>query len=200
MWKKIIVVLAFFFSALLSGKEATRVLVVGDSLSAAYGIKEEQGWVSLLARELTQYQVINASISGDTTAGGLARLPALLEKHKPKLLIIELGGNDGLRGQPLNLSEDNLLQMTQMGERAGAKVLLLGMKIPPNYGATYTTQFEQMYVAVTKKTKAHLVPFFLEPVGLKLRYFQPDRIHPTAEAQALLLKHVLPAIQKSLKQ
>lgn len=180
-----------------------QILVVGDSLSAGYGLSAGEGWVDLLtkklAREKIAAQVINASISGDTTAGGLARLPALLVKHKPTLVVIELGGNDGLRGSPVAAAKANLLKMAELAKASGAKVLVVGMRMPPNFGPSYTAQFEAMYAEVAKSVGGGLVPFFLDRIGTDLSKFQADKIHPTAAAQPELLDTVWPALAKLLK-
>lgn len=180
-----------------------QILVVGDSLSAGYGLSAGEGWVDLLtkklAREKIAAQVINASISGDTTAGGLARLPALLVKHKPTLVVIELGGNDGLRGSPVAAAKANLMKMAELAKASGAKVLVVGMRMPPNFGPSYTAQFEAMYAEVAKAVGGGLVPFFLDRIGTDLSKFQADKIHPTAAAQPELLDTVWPALAKLLR-
>lgn len=198
--------LAVFAPALLANPGAAKtaqILVVGDSLSAGYGLSSGEGWVDLLtkklAREKIAAQVTNASISGDTTAGGLARLPALLAKHKPTLVVIELGGNDGLRGSPVAAAKANLLKMAELAKASGARVLLVGMRMPPNFGPTYTAQFEAMYAEVARAVGGGLVPFFLDRIGTDLSKFQADKIHPTAAAQPELLDTVWPALAKSLK-
>lgn len=173
------------------------VLVVGDSLSAGYGIDVTQGWVSLLQKELTEKKaakVINASVSGETTSGGLTRLPALLENHKPQIVIIELGGNDGLRGQPVKIIQQNLQTMISKSQEAGAKVLLVGMQIPSNYGPRYTKEFREIYSSLAEKNKTALVTFLLEGVAMHADLIQRDGIHPTAEAQPIILKNVLPVL------
>lgn len=182
------------------------ILVVGDSLSAEYGLKRGGGWVALLEQKLKAEQrpvtVINASISGDTTSGGRSRLTRLLEQHQPTHVIIELGGNDALRGLPLQLSEENLTQMTQASQKAGARVLLIGMQVPPNYGKDHAARFAAMFAGVAKANKAALVPFLLEGVSNAsdpTRLFQPDRIHPREEAQAIMLANVWPELKKILK-
>ncbi len=182
------------------------VLVVGDSLSAEYGLKRGTGWVALLERQLAadkvDARVVNASISGDTTSGGRSRLPALLAQHKPTHVVIELGGNDALRGLPLSMTEDNLAQMTQAAQKAGARVLLVGIQLPPNYGADYGGKFAAMYEKVARAHKAAVVPFILKGVADgpdALRYFQPDRIHPTEEAQPKMLANVWPELRKLLR-
>ena len=183
-----------------------RIVVVGDSLSAEYGLSRGTGWVALLQKQLATekpgVQVINASISGDTTSGGRSRLTALLHKHQPSLVIIELGGNDALRGLPLSMTQDNLQAMTRQAQAMGAQVLLLGMQMPPNYGPEMARQFEAAYAQVAKSQKAALVPFFLKGVGddpEPLKWFQPDRIHPNEAAQPRLLANVWPALKKQLK-
>ena len=169
-------------------------LVVGDSLSAGYGLETGQGWVSLMtarmAREFPRWTVVNASVSGDTTAGGLARLPALLSRDKPRVVIIELGGNDALRGLSLSNTRANLAAMAKQSRAAGARVLLLGMQIPPNYGPVYTERFAAIYPAVARAEHAALVPFFLAGVANHPDWFQPDNIHPTARAQPVMLDNV----------
>ncbi len=184
---------------------APLVLVLGDSLSAEYGLKRGSGWVALLqqrlAKEKIPAQVVNASISGDTTSGGRSRLAALLAQHRPTHLIIELGGNDALRGLPLAMTQDNLDHMTQTAQASGAKVLLLGMQVPPNYGADYTRAFAASFANVARTRKAALVPFLLRGIADRAdaeRWFQADRIHPREEAQGLLLDNVWPALKKLL--
>ncbi len=183
-----------------------RIVVLGDSLSAEYGLARGTGWVALLQKQLAQekpgVQVINASISGETTSGGRSRLPALLQKHQPSHVIIELGGNDALRGLPMGMTQSNLLEMTQQAQAIGAQVLLLGMQMPPNYGPDMARQFEAMYAQVAKNRKAALVPFFLKGVGDDpdpLKWFQADRIHPNEAAQPRMLANVWPTLKKQLK-
>ncbi len=182
------------------------ILVVGDSLSAEYGLKRGSGWVKLmeqrLASEKIPARVVNASISGDTTSGGRSRLPALLSQHKPGVVIIELGGNDALRGLPLDMTEGNLRTMTQAAQKAGAKVLLVGMQVPPNYGSDYAAKFSGLFAKVAKDRKAALVPFLLKGVGDTddaTRLFQADRIHPNEQAHPLMLANVWPELRKLLK-
>jgi acyl-CoA thioesterase-1 len=182
------------------------ILVVGDSLSAEYGLKRGTGWVALLeqrlAREKIPAKVVNASISGDTTSGGRSRLPVLLQQQKPTHVVIELGANDALRGLPLAMTEANLAQMTQSAQKAGAKVLLLGMQVPPNYGSDYANRFGGLFAKVAKENKAALVPFFLRGVADgpdALKMFQADRIHPKEEAHPLILDNVWPELKKLLK-
>ena len=186
-------------------KEAV-LLVLGDSISAEYGLKRGAGWVALLearlAKEKMPVKVVNASISGDTTAGGRSRLPALLAQHKPSHVLIELGGNDALRGLPLDMTEANLSQMVQAAHKAGAKVLLAGIQMPPNYGAEVTRQFAALFPATAKATGSALVPFFLKGVGDDpdpTRWFQADRIHPNEVAQPRLLANVWPVLKKQLQ-
>ena len=177
-------------------------LVVGDSISAAFGLDTAQGWVALLQKRLDQQgrsiQVVNASISGDTSAGGLARLPALLAKHRPALVMIELGGNDGLRGTPLTQLQQNLASMVRQSQEAGAKVLILGMKLPPNYGQRYTTAFAEVFPKVASETGSALVPFLLEGAAGVPSMMQPDGIHPTAAAQPVMLDNVWPTLKPLL--
>ncbi len=181
---------------------AGTILIVGDSISAAFGLDTRLGWVSLLEQRLRQQgyddQVINASVSGDTSAGGLARLPALLAEHKPDVVIVELGGNDGLRGQLPAQLKQNLGSMIDQSLEAGAKVLLLGMQIPPNYGARYTTAFAAVYSELGQEKKVNLVPFFLEGIGGHPELMQADGIHPAVGAQGRLLDNVWPALKPLL--
>jgi len=174
------------------------ILVVGDSISAAYGLPPGQGWVDLLNARLKsegyRHRSVNASISGDTTAGGRARLPALLARHKPAIVVLELGANDGLRGGNLRAARDNLDAMVAAAQAGGARVLVLGMKLPPNYGPVYTREFEAVFASVAAARRTAFVPFILDGFGDDNRYFQPDRIHPTAEAQPRLLANVWPAL------
>ncbi len=183
-----------------------KLLVLGDSLSAEYGLPRGSGWVALLQKQLDQSHpgtvIVNASISGETTSGGRSRLPALLRQHQPSHVIIELGGNDALRGLSLGMTSDNLMFMAKAAKEAGARVLLLGMQMPPNYGADLTRQFAALYPAVAKATGAALVPFFLKGVGDDadpLRWFQADRIHPNEAAQPRMLANVWPQLQKQLQ-
>jgi len=186
-------------------RTGTTILVLGDSLSAEYGLKRGSGWVALLEKKLASEKiparVINASISGDTTAGGRARLAALLASHRPTLVVIELGANDALRGLPMQQTQDNLNAMTQAAQAAGAKVLLLGMQVPPNYGREYSERFAQVYVEVARARKTGLVPFMLKglaDVPDSLKWFQPDRIHPLEAAHPLILANVWPELKKGL--
>jgi len=183
-----------------------KILIVGDSLSAEYGLRRGTGWVTLLekqlAREKKTAKVINASISGDTTSGGRSRIGALLTRHKPSIVVIELGGNDALRGLPLDMTEANLLAMTQAAKKTGAKVLLLGMQVPPNYGGAYGATFSGLFAKVARAEKVALMPFFLAgvaDVSDVAAQFQPDRIHPNEQAQPKMLANVWPELKKLLK-
>ena len=186
--------------------DAPRLLVVGDSLSAEYGLARGSGWVALLeqrlAAEKRRYQVVNASISGDTSAGGKCRLPGLLKQHQPAIVIIELGANDALRGFPLNSTRDNLNAMCEAAQAAGAKVMLVGMQVPPNFGQQYTKDFAQVFVDVAQSRKAALLPFLLKGVAdvpNAETLFQVDRIHPKAEAHPTLLNNVWPVLKPLLR-
>jgi acyl-CoA thioesterase I len=202
----------FIAAALGSGYAGTAaaagrtVLVLGDSLSAEYGLKRGNGWVALLdkrlATEKTPATIVNASISGETTSGGRSRLPALLARHTPAVLVIELGANDALRGLPLDMTEDNLSQMTQAGQKAGAKVLLLGVQVPPNYGGDYANRFAGLYEKVAKKHRVAVVPFMLRGVADgpdAAAMFQADRIHPKEQAHPVILENIWPELKKLLK-
>jgi len=179
------------------------VLVLGDSLSAEYGLARGSGWVALLEQKLKQDKVaasiVNASISGETTSGGRARLPALLKQHKPDVVVIELGANDGLRGQPVTAAEANLRAMIEASQQARARVLLVGMRMPPNYGRDYTERFFGMYKALATQYKAPLVPFMLEGIADKPALFQADRMHPSAAAHPAILANIWPALAPLVK-
>jgi len=181
---------------------AGTVLIVGDSISAGFGLDTRKGWVALLEQRLKQEgfddKVVNASISGDTSAGGLARLPAALATHKPDVVVIELGGNDGLRGQPPAQLQQNLASMIQQSRDSGAKVLLLGMQIPPNYGKRYVEAFAKVFGDVAQKEKVPFVPFFLEGVGGHPELMQADGLHPAVAAQDKLLENVWPTLKPLL--
>lgn len=203
-WAGLLALWIFAGAALAAGTpNVPLVLVLGDSLSAGYGLSRGEGWVDLLERKLAaekvSARVVNASVSGETTVGGLARLPALLREHRPRVLVIELGGNDGLRGAPPEGIRANLERMARMGREAGARVLILGMRMPPNFGPSYTAAFERAFSDAARATGSALVPFFLERLGTDLTYFQPDRIHPTAAAQPKMLETVWPALSKLLR-
>jgi acyl-CoA thioesterase I len=185
--------------------ETPVILVFGDSISAGYGLAHvEQGWVELLKTRLKAlgygYEVVNASVSGETTDGGLARLPRALELHLPKIVVIELGGNDGLRALPIPQMRANLEQMTDLAAAAGAKVLLLGMRMPPNYGLPYTEQFRDSFSAIARDKKIPLVPFLLNDIALSPNLMQDDDIHPNALGQPKLLENVWPALQPLLRK
>lgn len=175
-----------------------RLLVIGDSLSAAYGLAVEQGWVSLLNHKLSQqrpgWRVVNASISGETTAGGASRIEAELQRHSPTVVLIELGANDGLRGLPLELAEANLERMIIAASAAQARVGLVGIRIPPNYGPDYSGGFVRMYSELAERHQLPLLPFLLEPIATERNAFQADNLHPTAAAQPRLLEHVWPLV------
>ncbi|MGB6056232.1 MAG: arylesterase [Burkholderiaceae bacterium] len=198
--------LAFMLLALAaaSAHSASKtVLVLGDSLSAEYGLARASGWVTLLEQRLQAEKiaatVVNASISGETTSGGRTRLPALLRQHRPGIVIIELGANDALRGLSLDATESNLRALIDLARKAGAKTLLLGMQIPPNYGRAYTDRFAALYPQLAKETRSALVPFFLQGVAEQPELFQADRLHPTAAAQPTLLDNVWPQLKPLLR-
>ena len=186
-----------------AGQAAPVILVFGDSLSAGYGIRVEQGWVSLLARKISQtgygFKVINASVSGETTAGGLGRLPHALQVQQPRILVLELGANDGLRSLPLADTRANLERMIALARERGITVLLLGMRMPPNYGERYTTGFQDMYSALARAHKLALVPFLLDQVALKPELMQADGLHPNELGQPLLLDTVWPRLEPLLR-
>ncbi len=180
------------------------VLVLGDSLSAEYGIARGAGWVALLEQKMKaekiQAKVVNASISGETTIGGRTRLPALLKQHKPHVVVIELGANDGLRGLPVASAESNLRAMIGMAHKTQARVMLVGMRMPPNYGRAYTESFFNMFKKVARDTKSPLVPFMLEGVADKPALFQPDRLHPLAAAHPIILNNIWPQFATLVKK
>ncbi|MBS3803008.1 MAG: arylesterase [Oleiphilaceae bacterium] len=183
-----------------SGTVSGTILIMGDSLSAAYGVETERAWVARLDERLDKrgwqsWQVKNASISGETTDGGVRRLPDLLERHEPEIVVIELGGNDGLRGFPPSVIKDNLADMIQHSKQAGAQVLLVGMQIPPNYGKPYTEAFANLYADLAETYSVALVPFFLQDIYNREELMQSDGIHPTAEAQEQLLDNVWPHLK-----
>ncbi len=179
------------------------LLVLGDSLSAEYGLTRGSGWVALLDKRLQQEKIVtaivNASISGETTIGGKTRLPALLSKHAPDIVIIELGANDALRGLQLSATQSNLQALIDMSKQAKAKVLLVGMQIPPNYGADYAGKFAQLFPAAARQNKTALVPFFMKDIADKPAMFQADRMHPNEQAQSNLLDNVWPYLKPLLK-
>ena len=182
---------------------AKTIMIVGDSLSAGYGIQPQQGWVLLLQKRLEQqypkeHKVVNASVSGETTSGALARLPKLLQTHRPDVVVIELGGNDGLRGQPPQMIQKNLANLIQHSQKAKAKVVIFGMKMPPNYGSAYSKAFENNYKVVSQQYKVKLLPFFMEGVAGNKQLMQKDLIHPNAKAQPILLNNAYPYIKGAL--
>jgi len=186
-----------------AGASERTILVLGDSLSAGYGIKPAQGWVALLEQRLRDqgygYRVVNASVSGETTGGGLQRLPRALELHQPAVVVVELGANDGLRGLSVPLTTDNLTKIVAESKKTGAQVLLVGMLLPPNYGPRYTKDFTTMYRNIATNAKVPLVPFLLQSVALKPELMQADGLHPTAPAQPALLDTVWPQLKPLLK-
>lgn len=197
-------ILAFFACLLFGQAEAAeKILVFGDSLSAGYGMAREQSWPALLQARLARaghaFEVFNASISGETTAGGKSRLPAVLQRERPRIVILALGANDGLRGLPVGEMRANLVAMARQAKAAGAKVLLVGMKLPPNYGPEYTREFNAVFAAVAKEEKTAWLPFLLEPIALDDSAFQPDRLHPTAAVQGQILDHVWLALLPLIK-
>ena len=181
---------------------AKRILVMGDSLSAAYGLAVDQGWVTLLQSDIKDggWHVINASISGETTAGGRSRMASALAEHQPDIVLIELGANDGLRGLPLDLAKRNLAAMITQAQQAGSQILLIGMQIPPNYGPDYTQQFVAMYQQLALEHSVALVPFLLAPIAGSRDAFLPDQLHPNADSQRALAAHVLPALRPLMQQ
>lgn len=182
---------------------AKTIMIVGDSLSAGYDIQPQQGWVHLLQKRLEQqypkqHKVVNASVSGETTSGALARLPKLLQTHRPDVVVIELGGNDGLRGQPPQMIQKNLANLIQHSQKAKAKVVIFGMKMPPNYGSAYSKAFENNYKVVSQQYKVKLLPFFMEGIAGNKQLMQKDLIHPNAKAQPILLNNAYPYIKGAL--
>jgi acyl-CoA thioesterase-1 len=197
--------IAFWVIALQDAAAADRtILVFGDSLSAAHGLKPEQGWVALLNTRLRNqgygYNVVNASVSGETTSGGLQRLPRALELNKPQIMVLELGANDALRGLPLANAKDNLSKMVELSTKAGARVLLVGMRIPPNYGPKYTADFVQMYKDLSAQYRTAFVPFLLESVALDSSKMQDDGLHPNALGEPPVLDTLWPQLVPLLKK
>lgn len=198
-------VLVFFVLALGSAvASAGTILVFGDSLSAGYGLAQEHGWARLLETRLRDegysYRVVNASISGETTSGGASRIDAALKSHRPDIVVVQLGANDGLRGQNPELIRGNLGRIIDASRRSKAEVLLVGMRLPPNYGMAYTEKFRQMYVDLARSKKTGFVPFLLEGFAEDGRYFQSDRVHPTSEAQSLMLDTVWKGLRPLLRK
>jgi acyl-CoA thioesterase-1 len=187
-----------FMSIVTLTQANSTILVMGDSLSAEYGISRGTGWVKLLENQLqkqaSSWIIFNASISGETSSGGLTRLPTLLQQKKPGIVFLELGANDALRGLSIDQTEKNLLKMIQMSKQSGAKVLLFGIQIPPNYGQDYTSRFKAMYPKLANKEGIELLPFFLQDVATQKEYIQADNIHPNEKAQILLFKNVWDAM------
>jgi acyl-CoA thioesterase-1 len=200
---KRVLLLSLMLCAPAAYSASKTLLVLGDSISAEYGLPRDSGWVSLLQTRLSDdklpVSVVNASISGETTAGGLTRLPGLLQQHKPAVLIIELGGNDGLRGLSLAATQSNLREMIKSADRIGARVLLLGMRVPPNYGPDYSKRFAAMYQGLARERNVKLVPFLFAGLEDTERFFQQDRIHPNQRAQTVMLDNVWPSLQSLLK-
>ena len=203
--KRLLILFVLIAASVPAKAEAPVILVFGDSISAGYGLaRVEQGWVALLQTRLKDgdygYQVVNASVSGETTAGGLARLPRALMLHQPKIVILELGGNDGLRALPIEQMRANLVRMIDLSTAAGAKVLLLGMRMPPNYGPDFTEQFRLCYSEVARDKKVPLVPFLLNDIALSPNLMQADGIHPNELGQPQLLANVWPTLQPLLRR
>lgn len=196
-----LLLLLSLLSTALAADEAT-IVIVGDSLSAAYGMEQGEAWPSLLQQRLDQhghpYRVFNSSITGETTQGGLSRLPRLLEKQQPAIVILELGGNDGLRGLPLEVTRDNLAAMIEQSQAAGARVVLAEMRIPPNYGRSYTEKFNGAYSELAERYEVVLLPFVLQEIALEPGMMQADGIHPTAAAQPIILDQVWSALEPLL--
>ena len=203
--RRLYFLMILLLASISASAEAPVILVFGDSISAGYGLERvDLGWVELLKTRLkTQgygYQVVNASVSGETTAGALARLPRALELHRPRIVILELGGNDGLRALPLPQMRDNFARMIDLATHEGAKVLLLGMRIPPNYGPQYTSQFEAIYSELAREDKLPLVPFLMDRIALQPELMQSDDIHPNVKGQPILLDNVWPLLQPLLRK
>ena len=202
-WLRIALLAAMLVTAGAAGAKPATILVFGDSLSAEYGLPRDTGWVKLLsdrlAKEAPQYSVVNASISGETTSGGRTRLPQLLQQHRPSIVVLQLGANDGLRGLSLASMQENLAAMARAGRGAGARVLLIGMRIPPNYGRQYSERFAAIYAQLARDEKLALVPFLLDGFAENLEYFQADRIHPNERAQPRMLEKVWPTLAPLLR-
>ncbi len=195
-WRLIVSALGLLlFSGMAAAQSASpAILVIGDSLSAEYGLQRDSGWVALLgnrlAKEQTGYQIHNSSISGDTTSGGLSRLPAALRRYGPEIVILELGSNDALRGLSLQMTQDNLSKMISLSQQSNARVLLVGMQIPPNYGRRYTEQFQQLFASAAEQHKVALLPFLFEGMATDRQMFQADGLHPNEQAQPILMQNV----------
>ncbi len=202
-WLRVALLCTALIAAAASAKTTATILILGDSLSAEYGLPRGSGWVQLatdrLQKEAAKYNVVNASISGETTSGGRTRLPALLEQHQPAIVVIQLGANDGLRGLSLSAMRANLAAMVGAARDAGARVLLIGMRIPPNYGRQYADRFASTFAQVARDENVALVPFLLEGFADRLDFFQPDRIHPNLPAQPMMLDTVWPQLSRLLR-
>jgi len=200
---KSLFLILLFHATIALATPTKNILIFGDSLSVSYGVALEQGWAQLLAQKITEkklpYAVTNVSITGETTAGGLSRMANALRQHQPAIVILELGANDGLRGLPPDAMHDNLVQMVRSARQQKAQVLLVGMKLPPNYGVDYTARFARAYANIAKHEKIAFLPFLLEPIAGQRDAFQADNLHPTAAAQPALLSHLWPALLPLLK-
>jgi acyl-CoA thioesterase I len=204
MLKRLFFILSLAIAPAAAWASTGTILVFGDSLSAGYGLAQKQGWVDLLAKRLREegfdYRVANASISGETTTGGVSRIAGALKAHEPNIVVLELGANDGLRGQSIDVMKRNLTQMIEASQRAKAQVLLVGMRLPPNYGMAYTEKFRQIYAELSREKKTALVPFLLEGFAEDGRFFQSDRVHPTGEAQLAMLDTIWTGLKPLLKR
>ena len=202
-WLRVALLAAMLLTGSAAGAKPSAILIFGDSLSAEYGLPRGTGWVQLLsgrlAKEAAQYSVVNASISGETTSGGRTRLPQLLQRHRPSIVVLQLGANDGLRGLSLASMRDNLAAMIEASREAGARVLLVGMRIPPNYGRGYAERFAGVYAQLASDQKVALVPFLLDGFADDLEFFQADRIHPNERAQPRMLDTVWPQLAPLLR-
>lgn len=202
--KRLFITLFLLLFSVGAASANQKILVWGDSLSAAYGIPVEKGWVNLMRNKFNErgkkVEINNGSISGETTQGGLTRLPRALKRVKPDVIILELGANDGLRGISPDVTKSNLDKMIKLSQKANAKVILLGMKIPPNYGVAYSQKFEQVFKGLAKQYDLPFIPFFLEKVIVDLKLLQEDELHPTAEAQPIILSSILPTVIKLIAE
>ncbi len=202
--KALLLLILFFLAAAPASAGERTILVLGDSLSAAYGIPRDRGWVALLEKRLAaegyDYSVANASISGEITSGGLARIGKVLAQTRPAVVILELGANDGLRGLPVAEMKKNLAAMIARAKKAGARVLLVGMRMPPNYGPDYTEAFASAYAELARRERLALVPFMLEGIAAQPSLFQADGLHPTAAGQPLLLDNIWPRLKPLLEK
>ena len=199
--KQVLLLIVLLMVSINTASANQKILVWGDSLSAAYGIPVEKGWVNLMRNKLgDKVDITNGSISGETTQGGLTRLPRALKKIKPDYIILELGANDGLRGISPAVTKNNLNKMIKLAQKANAKVVLFGMKIPPNYGVAYSQKFEQVFKGLAKQYDLPFIPFFLENIIVDLKLLQDDELHPTVDAQPLILNNVLPLVVAELQK